>query len=383
MAKSIIHIATDEKFVNAAWLQFESVFPKQNFFYIAIKNLDEPLKHVTDPILEKIQFKDLKQLGEHFSNELVVLHSLPEFFFDFVLLLPSRTKIIWLCYGYEVYNDPNYFSFKNLFGKHTYSKISNIKTPKPLNKRWKLLHHFLPQKKLHRNITSYLKKRKAFKRIDILGTSFKEEFKAITRLTKSHFDFLKYWHYPLEYIIDIDAPVKANCRCLVIGNSAAASNNHLEAFNILKTKNLTNIDKIVIPLNYGDNGLKDLIDYEAKLQFGERYYPIHEFLTLNEYNDILSECGIAIFHNKRQQAIGNTLALLWHGARVYLSKHNPFYHFLKRIGITVFSVENDLLKAKELYCLPLETIYKNRSLLYDELHKDKLKEDLKTFVNTM
>lgn len=36
----IIHIATDEKFINTAYWQFEKVAPGQNVFYILVSNLN-------------------------------------------------------------------------------------------------------------------------------------------------------------------------------------------------------------------------------------------------------------------------------------------------------------------------------------------------------
>ncbi|WP_242087560.1 TDP-N-acetylfucosamine:lipid II N-acetylfucosaminyltransferase [Aestuariivivens sediminis] len=382
MGKYIIHIAKDEKFITAAWMQFEGAFPNRNMLYIGVNNLSSPLLYVNELPVNKILFNDLILLAKDIaSNHIVVLHSLPSLFYDFVIKLRKNIKVIWLCYGYEVYNDPNYYSFSTLFAQRTYANIDRIKSLRPFNKRWKQVAFMFPSYLIPNKVHYYLKQQVVFKRIQILGTSFQEEFDSISNLTKNHFSFLKYWHYPLEHIVDIDRAPKINSPYLLIGNSAAASNNHLDVFEMLKDKELSQIEKVVLPLNYGDNGLKDIIDQEAKLQFGERYYPLHDFLTLDAYNEVLANCGIGIFYTKRQQAIGNTLALIWYGASVFLSLDNPFYNYLRRLGVIVYSIEKDLALCNQLNYLPRESILSNRKLLFGELTKSKLISHLRNALN--
>ena len=80
---------------------------------------------------------------------------------------------------------------------------------------------------------------------------------------------------------------------------------------------------------------------EGYSNFGNIFNPIVEFLPLNEYNNVLKHTSIDVFYSIRQQAIGNILALLWFGTKVYLNKDNSFYLFLKRYKFNVFSFEED------------------------------------------
>src|SRR5690606_2187473 len=119
-------------------------------------------------------------------------------------------------------------------------------------------------------------------------------------------------------------------------------------------------NKIVLPLNYGRKEYVSEIINEAEKKFGSNLEILDVFIPLAQYNKILEQIGTAIFYNKRQQALGNTIALLWFGAKVFLSNKNPFYNFLKRNNILVYSVEEDLNEKSCLEFLNLEQIEYNR-----------------------
>lgn len=375
----IIHIGLDEKFINHAMVQFEGAFPKQNQFYIRTKDLKTPLKFVEkDVFVKQVRKQDIDQLAKTIDkNQCVVLHSLPEVFVDFVLLLPKAIPVLWLCYGFEVYNNPNFYDVRKLLAEKTIGYLEDIELPRPLSSLDRYLSQILPKRFLGAQVERFLKMNKALERINYLGTSFDEEYQNIKKLTKQSYSLIPYWHYPLENILDVNLPPLEHRPCLLIGNSAAASNNHLDVFDILKTKSLSLIDKVVIPLNYGDNGMAEKVNREAFKQFDTKYSPIKNFMSLEAYNEILKTCGIAIFYSARQQAIGTTIALLWFGAKVYLSELNPFFQFLKRVGIEVFSVEKDLKLANKLSFLDLETIKSNRALLKTLLSQHILQDNLK------
>ena len=101
--------------------------------------------------------------------------------------------------------------------------------------------------------------------------------------------------------------------------------------------------------------------------------------VLDEYNKMLSTCSVAIMNHYRQQAVGNIIALVYSGAKVYLSSQNTVYHFLKRIGCNVYSVENDLITSNINALEPLskEESTQNKEILYRFLNTEKLIEDLR------
>jgi hypothetical protein len=374
MSVKIIHICQDEKFINSAIQQFEFSFPKSNSFYV-VSHLPDFVHVKSEECVQHCNIEDLKAIAHTLDKSvLVVLHSLANTFYDFVLELPKENKVIWLCFGFEIYNDANFFKTKNLLDTITKNRFPEVKTLKKkkvkdlIRPYYRLLNKSLP-------LSSREYKVKVLKRIDFLGSSFQEEFEFISSLIKQKKHFFDFWYYPLEQILDVSAPINLNKKNILIGNSGSNSGNHLDVFAQLKKYNLT-AEKIVVPLNYGESKYIDVVVNEGNNQFFQKFQPLLQFLSLQEYNVILEEVGIAVFNNRRQQAVGNTIALLWMGAKVFLSKHNPFYDFLKRKGLNVYCYEIDLNEQNCNQLLSLHQIEHNRSTLFNLLNREKLAVEL-------
>ena len=132
-----------------------------------------------------------------------------------------------------------------------------------------------------------------------------------------------------------------------------------------------------MPLNYGDGSyINNIIELGTPI-FSDKFHPLTTFFELPRYNQIIQNCGVAILNNRRQQAVGNTIALLWHGSKVYLSKRNTFYKYLKRIGVLVFSYENDLSESSINQLLNIDQIEYNRNILFKNLNSEFLLNELK------
>ena len=65
---------------------------------------------------------------------------------------------------------------------------------------------------------------------------------------------------------------------------------------------------------------------------------------------------------------------------MYLSKKNSLYWFLKRIGIKVFSIEEDLVASNASAFAPLSEseMKDNRSKILKEISLDQVVKELKT-----
>ncbi|UAB81234.1 TDP-N-acetylfucosamine:lipid II N-acetylfucosaminyltransferase [Marixanthomonas sp. SCSIO 43207] len=287
---------------------------------------------------------------------------MPSIFFDIVFVLPKNIKIIWMCFGYEIYNDPYYFSTKNLLGAST-KKYYKGPTPTIWGKFLKNIR--IKEFKVN-------KKQQAIKRIDYIGTAFKEEFEAILKLTKTKKEFFHFWYYPLEIIVSTEQDIVKNRPNIIIGNSASITNNHIEAFKVLKKNKLIQNTEIIVPFSYSKDNHSKCVEKIGKEYFGDLISFLKNFMVLSEYNKILKSCGFAIFYNKRQQAIGNTIALLWYGAKVFLAPENPFYTFLKRKGVIVFSLDEIGFKTQ----LDAKEILHNKKVLKQLLSRQVLETNL-------
>ena len=184
-------------------------------------------------------------------------------------------------------------------------------------------------------------------------------------------------YYPLEVLFKGIENVKVRGENILLGNSASFTNNHIEAFNFLKGINLED-RKIIMPLSYGDKVYGEKVDEIGKSIFGSKLESIFHFIPLSEFNELLSTCNVVIMNHYRQQAVGNIIATLWMGAKVYLNEKNTFYHYLKRIGVYVYSIEKDLISSG-LYVLKgldEEQVNHNREILKKEIGFVSMKNNL-------
>lgn len=128
---------------------------------------------------------------------------------------------------------------------------------------------------------------------------------------------------------------------LLVGNSADPANNHLDVFKKLAEFDLSNlVEKIYCPLSYGDPEYASQIKLKGEMMFGAKFYPLIDFMPLEQYNKILDEIDIAIFAHHRQQGMGNTINLLGRGKTVFMRDGTSSYDFFKKLGITIFPFED-------------------------------------------
>jgi len=147
---------------------------------------------------------------------------------------------------------------------------------------------------------------------------------------------------------------------ILLGNSATATNNHLEIFNILSSIELGD-RKVVVPLSYGSQDYGDEIEKCGRRLLGNHFVPIRNFMPLEEYNLLISGCSIAIMNHRRQQALGNIGTMLYHGAKLFLDENNVVFKFFKRKGAYVFSVREIAARGVEAF-VPLGKAEKERNI---------------------
>ncbi len=125
---------------------------------------------------------------------------------------------------------------------------------------------------------------------------------------------------------------------ILVGNSATATNNHLEIFQKLSRINLGK-RKIIVPLSYGNDEYRKNILKKGKELLGDNFHPLVDFIPFEEYNSILKSCGIAIFNHIRQQAVFNIIIMMHMGATVYLNRKSPVFEYLKAAQGLVYNFD--------------------------------------------
>ncbi len=375
MKNRIIHIAPDEKFIAAADWLFGQAFPKtEHIFYILSEKNKQP-KHVkpqTNYHFITGSSDDVKMLTQEIhANDLVIAHYLLEFSCKLRLATHPNINFMWIMWGKDIFESGLYEG--ETLGVQTKAVFAEKKSLNLLKQGVKKTLQttgfiFSPQKKVQ-----------AIKLMQFIGCPFVEDFEMFNQLGFFNAEAkpVRTSYYPLEFIFKDNLDEKVNGDYIQIGNSATATNNHLEVFDYLKKADLGN-RKIIVPLSYGDKKYANYIRDKGRELFPNNFYPLIDFMPLKAYQKTMQACGIVVMNHHRKQATGNVISMLWMGAKLFINEKSMTYHFLKRIGCHIFSTERELSKPDALTLLSEKEITHNRSILLEHFSKNKVIENLRS-----
>ncbi len=148
-----------------------------------------------------------------------------------------------------------------------------------------------------------------------------------------------------------------NLRRIVIGNSATATNCHLEIFEKLKGLDLQDAE-LYCPLSYGDDSYRETVIQKGQELFGDRFRPITEYMEYETYVRFLGTCEVGIYNNNRQQALGNIRRMLELGKKVYLPQ--IIREYFDQYGFITWPVESlETSTIEEILEFPKESSQHN------------------------
>lgn len=169
----------------------------------------------------------------------------------------------------------------------------------------------------------------------------------------------------------LEIPTNRGVTKIILGNSATTSNCHLEALEQLSSFKDRAI-QIIVPLSYGDKNYAELVIKHGRLIFGDKFIPLLDFMTSDEYAKLLASVDIGVFYNDRQQALGNIYALLYLGKKIFIRSDISSWKYLTEFfnfGI------NDSLNINSME-------YGQFIKVDEEVSKDNNKMSEKYFYNT-
>lgn len=229
----------------------------------------------------------------------------------YILCVFARKKITWVLWGGDLYHNI-------------------LQEPKNIKSRFKTW--------LLKRIVLSIDEIAAFLKEDfdiaVASTGTKARYRYLFYPNPVNFDMLDQQSEKVSQMMKNKSTLK-----IMIGNSANPSNNHFEILDFLN-KISKKIDvEIICPLSYGDlDYAKSVIAY-GKEKFGDRFIPLTKILEPEEYAKLLVNADIAIFNHKRQQALGNILALLYARKKVYIRSDISTWKFFERYGIRVYDTQ--------------------------------------------
>lgn len=174
---------------------------------------------------------------------------------------------------------------------------------------------------------------------------------------------------------------KVSGSAVLVGNSASYTNNHLEVLDLLRNLPVMSSLKVIAPLSYGDDCCLEAVLAKGKQCLGERFEPVTDFMSIDDYVALLKQCGFAVMNHKRQQALGNIVIMLYLGARIFLREDNPVYQMFKQEGAVLNSIA-ELKTQPELLQTPLaeKEIETNIAVLYKHWSKKAIDQKTKNLV---
>lgn len=375
----IAHFIVDEKFPDSAYELFESVAPGCNVFFIASR--PKTLKHIKKiPVIfiSTSSFRNSSFLKELKQYDFVVLHSLSNFNQKLVLNCNnSEIKFLWVGMGYDYY-DLIFDSRDLLYLPETKQIASNY-----INKKSKLNIRNILKKIIKKLFYKSLCKKDIIKKIHFFSPVLESEYPLVKNKCDKPFPAYLAWNYAANSKL-LDDSIRYNYRVhgkdILLGNSASLTNNHIEMIDFLSGIDLSG-EKIICPLSYGDqNYARDVIKYgEKKLK--QNFYPLIDFMEYDQYIDLISRCTNVLMNHVRQQAVGNILAMLSKGAKIFLREENQLYNHFVKLGVKVFTIQQ-LLAKPSLLDVPLsnDEVVRNRGILKEHFGMDAALEKTRKLI---
>ncbi len=342
----ILHLCADQKFIDHVIDVFESVYPGKNIYFIelqenepSLKLIESKNKNIVAGTSDSLQFREL--FGRITDFAAVILHNIANpYKLDVIKKAPGSVYFHWMSWGVDLYVLP--VLYKNIVLPQTRRYIRSQDSLKAiitklLRDNISPLFNILYYLKYGR-VSPLVEIKRCHKKIRSISTVIPSEYEYVRRFISPQMKYYPFKYITIERFDEGLEFVVCKEDNLLLGNSATAENNHLDAFTLLKATNIGD-KRIYCPLSYGDANYvnyRDHIISEGKSGFGDRFIPLVDFLSLEDYCRILDLCGNVVMNHIRQQAMGNVVISLWKGARLFLNEANPVYDFLVENGIRVF-----------------------------------------------
>ncbi|MBQ4834227.1 TDP-N-acetylfucosamine:lipid II N-acetylfucosaminyltransferase [Pseudoalteromonas sp. MMG010] len=349
--KKILHICSDEKFIDHAIVNFNAVdYVTNDFLVISNSKQLKYIKNDNVTIQSRKSFFIQILFGRLNEYDAVVFHSLTDVFKLFIKLLPKRLTICWIGFGFD------YYDYSILMNNHR--EVKGIKG-------------FIKNKILNLN--------SAYDYINYFSPVLESEFESVSNYLNLKACYVPWNYGSSDSIIEKLKNEYVSGDSILLGNSGAETNDHIEVIKELISLGETR--EIIVPLSYGgsDEYVSSIISMLEKSSLN--YTVLKDFITQAEYFKILKRCSFVIMNHKRQQAMGNIVMMLSLGAKIILDKNNPAYEYLVKLNFNIFDKTqlNSTLQKK----LPSNIALKNKNLALENYNRRNTLDKTKRLVTTL
>jgi len=332
MSKRVIHLFTDEKFVDKFAKKYANSDFQNKFVFLGKAGkykggLDRLAEFIA---IDSAEYNDLPRRIEADYDILIVYNLCSIKSYLISQISSDRLTIVWNFFGTEIYSLPGL--------RRKFLSGPTIKLLKgDINFRFKLLV---------KNILSALRIRpsqhglflRAVKRVNHFAWYSIEEYNYLQSLI--NFKLPAYLHLSVNNILRDVRPECNKSANILLGNSRSPFNNHLDMLQLLEKCQFNN--QVTVPFNYGSGK-----NYAAALKkragnMNVNVVFLEQFMAYPEYIKVINSHCAAIYNSHRQLALGNIMICIVCGLKIYLSTKNPLLAWLSNNDFRVYSIETDL-----------------------------------------
>jgi len=340
----IVHFIIDEKVSSQIIDNFGRDKKNNSFLVFSQGNELTHLKGYEDRVrIFHFEKEDINEVLSQWTVSGILTHAMHLEYAEAINCLKLQCRLGWYTWGFDIYALPR-------IKPKTYA----IQTAGYLrsSERFLGLRRWLLKSDLLRSVFYRFRSDKdrysilfqAMKKLDFMATYLREDYDFFKRYYPEY--KMKFVYAPFSTIDQYLAGneslrVKSGSNNMLIGNSNSVESNHLDAFKRIAEAG-QDYGQVYVPLSYGkDLNYRQRVLATGEERLGEQFEPLMDFMDRSRYLEILQSCSVGIFYHYRQQAMGNIMAMLYMGSRVYLSEKNPAFAFFSSNNIRVFSLEQE------------------------------------------
>jgi hypothetical protein len=361
-----LHLAPDDKFIPQVRDAFEAANPCENRFRVQVPRGEQPkfIKPAPNTKIVYSAYFSSPELREDLAwCDVLICHAMDVHRASAVLAAPPDITVVWAAWGFEFYSHlPSYR------GRLVLPKTAAL-VPNPFLGwigRGFPLGEFKAALKVRvaRLLQDHNWHRKIAPRIDYFCWWSRREYDEVASIFPGfRAEYLPDLSYYSVEAVFRKGPVRMDGPNILVGNSAAHTNNHAEAFEFLAALPLEG-RKLIVPLSYGDTVYANAVCDLGSRLFGDKFVALRDFMPLERYNEVISSCGTIVFAHSRAHALGNFSSGLYKGAKVFLPRHNPLYDYYAVPGAHIFPLPDTGQVPKDFFNpLSQEQLDKNRRVV--------------------
>lgn len=329
--RKILHLVVDDKFIDAAIREFEAVAPGCHE-YLALDGAN-PWRYLRSPLVQRVDAARWLERARADDVAAIVFHGLPAGYLPLLRALPAGPQVVWLGWGFDYYGLLADAFPQGLVQPATAALLRAL--PQRAAAAGAAVRCELGIARPYAKPTAA--ERAALARVDVFSPVLDLEYDMVRRLHPWLRAQHRSWNYlTLEDDLQLPTPAPATPGPdLLVGNSATATNNHAEAFELIGRRVDLAGRRVVVPLSYGDAAYAREVVRLGRRHFGDHFVPLLDFLPRERYLELLDGCGVVVMNHLRQQALGNVVIAGLRGARLFLNPGNPMTRWLHRQGVRV------------------------------------------------